>query len=125
MQFFLASENLVFKDVNDATSRLLNYSMDELSGISLYDLLEEKEKYYISEKLGATGVLNDREIELQSREGEKKNCILSLSTEKDNNGKSYVHGLLHDITELKKAEKATLQGEKLAATGRLVQNTCT
>lgn len=28
---------------------------------------------------------------------------------------------MHDITELKKAEKATLQAEKLAATGRLVQ----
>jgi signal transduction histidine kinase len=41
--------------------------------------------------------------------------------ETDINGRRYIHGLLHDITELKKAEKATLQAEKLAATGRLVQ----
>ncbi|MEO8582786.1 MAG: response regulator, partial [Flavitalea sp.] len=118
---FLASEQLVFRDVNDATSKLLNYSMKELSNLSLYDLLEEKEKTYISETIAATGTVNDREIELQSGKGEKKNCILSLSTEKDIHGQIYIHGLLHDITELKKAEKATLQAEKLASTGRLVQ----
>ena len=56
-----------------------------------------------------------------TNEGDKKYCILSLSTEMDTNGQRYIHGLLHDITELKKAEKATLQAEKLAATGRLVQ----
>jgi signal transduction histidine kinase len=44
-----------------------------------------------------------------------------LSTETDPDGARYVHGLLHDITELRKAEKATLQAEKLAAAGRLVQ----
>lgn len=44
-----------------------------------------------------------------------------MSTETDINGLRYIHGLLHDITELKKAQKATLQAEKLAATGRLVQ----
>jgi signal transduction histidine kinase len=84
-------------------------------------MLEEKENKYISEKLSTTGFVNDHEIELQSSEGEKKNCILSLSKEKDIKGETYVHGLLHDVTELKKAEKATLQAEKLAATGRLIQ----
>jgi PAS domain S-box-containing protein len=118
---FLASEKLVFKDVNDATSELLQYSKPQLSSISLYDMLEEKENKYISAQLATTGLVNDREIELQSSEGEKKNCILSLSTERDINGETFVHGLLHDVTELKKAEKATLQAEKLAATGRLVQ----
>jgi signal transduction histidine kinase len=58
---------------------------------------------------------------LLTHEGDRKYCILSLSTEMDTNGQRYIHGLLHDITELKKAEKATLQAEKLAATGRLVQ----
>jgi signal transduction histidine kinase len=32
-----------------------------------------------------------------------------------------VQGIVHDITNLKKIEKATLQGEKLASTGRLVR----
>lgn len=118
---FLATEKLVFRDVNNATSELLQYSKDQLSSRSLYDLLDEKENRYVSEHLRANGTVDDREIELQSQNGEKKNCILSLSAERDSNGEIFVHGLLHDITELKKAEKATLQAEKLAATGRLVQ----
>lgn len=118
---FLATEELVFKDVNEAASQLLQYSKEQLTSLSLYNLLDEKENKYISERLAATGMVHDREIELQSKAGEKKNCILSLSIETDNDGQRYVHGLLHDITELKRAEKATLQAEKLAAAGRLVQ----
>ena len=34
---------------------------------------------------------------------------------------TYVQGIIHDITNLKKVEKATLQAEKLAAAGRLVR----
>lgn len=118
---FLATEDLVFRDVNDATSQLLKYTKEQLKSISLYDLLDSKENAYIKDKISYVGALHDWEIELQSQEGEKKNCILSLSVESDTNGERYVHGLLHDITELKKAEKATLQAEKLAAAGRLVQ----
>jgi PAS domain S-box-containing protein len=118
---FLADENLVFRDVNDATSSLLQFSKEQLLKISLYDLLDEKENSFIRDRIAYSGVLHDREIELQSKEGEKKNCILSLSVETDPNNQRYIHGLLHDITELKKAEKATLLAEKLAATGRLVQ----
>lgn len=118
---FLASETLAFRDVNDATCDLLGYSRQELASISLFDMMDEKESRLISAQLATTGVVNDREIELQTRDGEKKTCILSLSTEKDINGEGFVHGLVHDITELKKAEKAALQAEKLAATGRLIQ----
>jgi PAS domain S-box-containing protein len=118
---FLATPELVFLDVNDATSQLLKYSKEQLLNLSLYELLDEKENLHIATQIKMYGVVNDREIELQSNEGEKKNCILSLSLERDLEGRSFIHGLLHDITQLKKAEKATLQAEKLAATGRLVQ----
>ena len=118
---FLASEDLVLKDVNDAASQLLQYSRQSSTPVSLYDFFDEKENKYISYQLKTNGMVHDREVELQPKQGEKKTCILSLSTETDINGQRYVHGLLHDISELKKAEKATLQAEKLAATGRLVQ----
>lgn len=118
---FLANTDLMLLDFNDATSTLLQYSKDQLSNISLYNLLDEKENNFIKNRIAFSGAVHDREIELQSKEGEKKFCILSLSVETDPNGGRYIHGLLHDITELKKAEKATLQAEKLAAAGRLVQ----
>ena len=118
---FLSSEKLVFRDVNDAASLLLQRSKEELLSTSLFDFLDEKEKEFITGHLSMEGMVHDHEVELQLKQEEKKYCILSLSIETDINGDRYVHGLLHDITELKKAEKATLQAEKLAATGRLVQ----
>jgi signal transduction histidine kinase len=56
-----------------------------------------------------------------TREREKKNCILSASREIDDRGHSYLQGIIHDFTYLKKAEKINLQIEKLAATGRLIR----
>ena len=74
---------------------------------------------FIRQQLQEKGIIYDREAELTTKDGEKKNCILSLSTETD--GIKYIHGMIHDITHIKKAEKATLQAEKLASAGRLVQ----
>jgi signal transduction histidine kinase len=62
------------------------------------------------------------EVELITKQKERKYCILSISKEiVDTTGNDYFHGIVHDITQLKKAEKITLQVEKLAAAGRLVR----
>ena len=114
-----ATEELQFIDVNDVTSILLKYSRQELLRMSLYDLLAPEESPFIREQLQEKGMISDLEAELTTKDGEKKNCILSLSTETD--GIKYIHGMIHDITHIKKAEKATLQAEKLASAGRLVQ----
>jgi len=52
---------------------------------------------------------------------QRKPCIVSISKTVDIDGQTYLQGIIHDITNLKKAEKATLQAEKLAAAGRLVR----
>lgn len=114
-----ATEELQFIDVNDATSGLLKYSRQELLKLSLYNILNPEEGVFIRQELQEKGIVYDREAELTTKDGEKKNCILSLSTETD--GIKYIHGMIHDITHIKKAEKATLQAEKLASAGRLVQ----
>jgi signal transduction histidine kinase len=46
---------------------------------------------------------------------------MSVTQHTDTAGKNYVQGIIHDISKLRKAEKAILQSEKLAATGRLVR----
>ncbi|MBC7829214.1 MAG: response regulator [Chitinophagaceae bacterium] len=114
-----ATEELQFIDVNDASSLLLKYSKPELLRLRLYDILSPEEGMFIRQQLQEKGMMYDWEAELITKDGEKKNCILSLSTETD--GIKYIHGMLHDITHIKKAEKATLQAEKLASAGRLVQ----
>jgi len=107
---------MVFKDVNPASSVLLGYSNEELLQMSLFSLLNTENKLMIKQELDEHGLLNDREIELFTKSREKKVCIISVSREKESTGGEYLQGIIHDITNLKKAEKVTLQIEKLGAT---------
>ena len=119
---FIADEALYFKDVNFATSVLSEYSVPELLQLSLYNLLANKEdKTLIEEQLKLSGELSDKELELITKSNEKINCIISVSKEKDAKGNFYIQGIIHDITTLKRAEKATLQTQKLNAAQRFVR----
>ena len=119
---FLTDQNLVFQDVNDITIDMLGYSRDELMHLSLYHFLVNQELADgIKERLVEEGNVDDREIELASKDGEKISCIWSLSVERDAESNLYVQGIIHDISNLKKAENVTLQAEKLGAANRLVR----
>jgi PAS domain S-box-containing protein len=119
---FIADNKLVFKDVNAATSELLGYSKMELHGISMYDLLaEESNKGLLENILIEEGEVNDLEVEVITKSGERKICIFTLTAPLDIASRNHYQGLMHDITNLRKAEKANLMVEKLGATGRLVR----
>jgi len=101
---------------------LLGYSRDELMQLDLYRFFakpEQAEK--IKNLLRIEGYVADIEVELINRNGESLQSILSLSMEMDADDNLYVQGIIHDITNLKMAEKATLQAEKLGAANRLVR----
>ncbi len=118
---FTADKNLTFRDMNHATSSLLGYTKDHLISKSVFDLLsDDMDKKLLEKIIYEKGDVNDLEIELMTQSGEKKNCIFSITATIDHTG-SYYQGLLHDITNLKRAEKANLLLEKLGATGRLVR----
>jgi PAS domain S-box-containing protein len=119
---FIADKTLMFKDANAATSELLGYEGEELNEVSVYDLItEEINKKLLQKLLYEEGEVNDLELEVQTKGGEKKICIFSLTSPLDATGHIYYQGLMHDITNLRKAEKANLMVEKLGATGRLVR----
>lgn len=119
---FIASGALQFIDVNPATCSLLGYTREELQSIFITDLVAEKnDRESLRALLREKGDINDLEIELLPKEGEKRNCILSLSRQIDKEEETYIQGIFHDITNLKKAEKANLLAEKLGATSRLVR----
>lgn len=119
---FIADKQLFFRDMNAATSELLGYSKEELVNISIYNLIsDEMSKKLLEKYLYEEGEVNDLEIELITKGGEKKSCIFSLTAPMDTTGQLSYQGLIHDITNLKKAEKANVQVEKLGATGRLVR----
>jgi PAS domain S-box-containing protein len=119
---FISDQSGCFKDVNNATSELLGYNREELMQLSIYNLFTQKKDLERFRNLFAIyRQVNDLEVEMKTKDRESKICIISASLETDNNNEEYMQGIVHDITNLKKAEKATLQVEKLAAAGRLVR----
>ena len=112
-----------FKDVNNAVQTLLGYEKEEVLKMNLSDLIgQEQHKKFLRQALVYNNQVNDMEVIMTTRSGEKKYCILNVTMEEGldlENG--YVQGIIHDISNLKKMEKATLLGEKLAAAGRLVR----
>jgi PAS domain S-box-containing protein len=118
---FLADKDFTFKDVNPATCELLGYSKEELLGMNFYRFLSEEVKNELQSELVASGEIKDLEVEVETQSREKKSCILSVGFQTDKDNSFILQGILHDITNIKKTEKANLQIEKLAATGRLIR----
>ncbi len=119
---FITDAELRFKDVNLATQQLLEIDPETLLEKSLYDLIEDPAIHTkIKEGLSSSGEVVDFELVLTGESQEKKYFVLSASTQEGTNGETYIQGILHDITNLKRAERATLYAEKLASAGRLVR----
>ncbi len=119
---FLTDQSLIFKDVNYISTTLLGYSREELLSLSLNHFFANPDQAAeINNLLKTEGEVEDVEVELFNRNKEKLQAILSLSMEMDAEDHLYVQGIIHDISNLKRAEKATLQAEKLGAANRLVR----
>src|ERR1700754_963547 len=119
---FLLGEGLVFRDVNNATCDLFKYSKEELMDFSLYELFARKEAANaLKDRLLHSGEGEEMEVELITRNRERRNCILSISRQPDPSGESYIQGIIHDITNLKRIERATFQIEKLRGTATLLR----
>jgi len=89
--------------------------------MAIYDLIEDDADKKLLEKIiYEEGDANDLELDFITKSGDRKSCIFSITATVDETG-SYYQGLLHDITNLRRAEKANLLVEKLGATGRLVR----
>lgn len=118
---FIADKSLTFRDMNHATSVLLGYERDELIQLKVFDLIaDDTDRDLLKKMIYEDGEVNDIELEFLTKSGEKKTCIFSVTATVDGDG-SYYQGLMHDITTMRRAEKANLLIEKLGATGRLVR----
>lgn len=119
---FLLGEGLVFRDVNNATCDLFKYSKEELLDFSLYNLFARKEAAgVLKDRLLHSGEGEEMEVDFLTRNRERRNCILSISRQADSSGETYIQGIIHDITNLKRIERATFQIEKLRGTATLLR----
>jgi PAS domain S-box-containing protein len=119
---FIADSKLNLLEVNHAASLLFDRDRTELISRNLYDFVKQPaQKARISALLSEGNNISDLEIELESGNKEIRSCLFSISLESDGDGKFLLHGIIHDITNLKKAEIANLQAQKLAANERLMR----
>ena len=117
---FLADKSLVFVDINDATSRLFEYTKAELISMNLLQMISGEEQISdLKNQLKSNQEVDNKELVMKTKSGSIKHCLLSLSEEENQDG-IYYQGIIHDITALKKAEKANLRIEKRGVADRLV-----
>jgi PAS domain S-box-containing protein len=119
---FIADQQLVFLEVNQAATLLFSSPSHDLLKGCLFDFIKNKsQKQRVTELFREENDIRNLEIEIESKKGELKSCMLTLTFLEDNPGDKLVHGILHDISSIKKAEIANLHAQKLAANERLIQ----
>jgi PAS domain S-box-containing protein len=119
---FIADENLLLTEVNHTSSQLFATQIPALVNRSFYDFVKDEiQKKRLTELFERRDNINDLEIDIINDDRETRSCLLSVSFLENANGKTLVHGILHDISNIKKAEIANLQAQKLAANERLMR----
>ena len=119
---FITDDQLNFSEVNDAAVQLLGYSEDELVGRNLREFISEQHLNGRLKPLNEKSSLEDNEIKIINNNNETRECLLSLAPQRQADDETFiVHGIIHDITKIKKAEMVNLQAEKLAANERLIR----
>lgn len=120
---FIADEQLDLIDINEAANLTLSFNREELLKMNLIDLIKQPlYKDIVRQNLLSGKEINDLEVLINVNGSNSKSCTITIVIEKENvDNQTRYHGIIHDITNLKKIEKTTLQVEKLAALGRLVR----
>jgi two-component system, sporulation sensor kinase E len=119
---FIADRQFVLLELNRAASNLLGAAKDELVGSNLLDFVRDAPlRKQLRQLLEQASDVEDFELEIQGHNNESIPCLLSISFLENLEGNHIVHGILHDITNLKKAQVANLQAQKLAANERLMR----
>jgi PAS domain S-box-containing protein len=119
---FISDQNLCFKECNQAATVLFGLPNEELLHRSLVEFLTaESQREMILDLLKREEEFSDLEIEIRSCHGETKLGLLSFSFQKNSDSHHWIHGIIHDVTNIKKAELANVQAQKLAANERLIR----
>jgi PAS domain S-box-containing protein len=120
---FLANAEGKFIDFNEAMPKALGYTREELLTLGIQDLVsEQKDNGQFFTRLGKEKEITDAEIELVTKEDEKKYFIASAIEISGTDGSVLYQGLLHDYTLRKNTERENVLNEKIGAVNRLVRS---
>ncbi len=103
-----------FIDINNSGLELFGFTWDELSKIQSSDLYVDRDKRKkFLEELDAKGYVRDYDLQLKNKEGDHIDCLISATIRPSSAGKAKrIQGMIRDITQHKKSERALLETEK-------------
>lgn len=120
---FHVDHDFMFLDVNHSFQELFGYTLSELKGSSLGDLVRIKKSFApFRSTLQKTNKVEEYELVMVDQKGRKKICIVNcvhLQASEDEE-KGYI-GVIRDITKRIQADKELVQAEKLSMTGKIAR----
>ncbi len=118
---FLASASFVLVDVNDSFLQLFEYNSIENGTVQDIFAVEDDYKYFVN-TLKEIGQINEFEVTLITKTGEKKSCIFNCIFIPDIVPElCRYQGIIHDLTLRKQAEDDLLIAERLSLTGKIAR----
>ncbi|MES2776026.1 MAG: ATP-binding protein [Bacteroidota bacterium] len=127
---FEKSKDIVFISTPDGIITTINYAVTEILDIGIEDCIDKNLLSFFKDELrGAAfldvlrddGEVENFEVELLKKNNEVTTCLINAAIEYGSEKEAYIQGVIHDINDFKKAEMATIQAEKLAASGRFIR----
>jgi PAS domain S-box-containing protein len=118
---FVSDAATGFLDINRAGIELFGYTKEELLSLDSTKLYRDPEdRKRLWRKLNSFGFVNNYEVEMKRKNGEKIIVRLTVSAVKDEEGKvSRYQGIVRDVTERKRLERQLLQAQKMESIGVL------
>lgn len=120
---FLANNDLKLVDVNESFLDFFDLSRNEALKLYVEDLFLETDDFdHFRATLKAAEQIRDFEIVLSNKRGDKKACLVNCVFIPDQASEFCCYqGIVHDLTERKKAERDMLIAEKLSMTGKIAR----
>lgn len=122
---FLIMDSLgTIRDINKAGLTFFEYSKAEILHLNATNLYNQKQdSLRFVEIMDAKGAVNDFETDFISKSKEIKKVSISAFLQIDQHAtEELYYCIIHDITDRKKEEKATIVAEKIAFTERIAKS---
>lgn len=119
----ITDNSLDIMEANHAASVLFGAKAESIIGNNLCDFIKDSpQKNVIRQKVERQVMISDMEIEvLNDYKQEVRPALLSITFQKKPDNSWLLHCIIHDITNLKRAELANLQAQKLSANEKLMR----
>ncbi|UBM60651.1 PAS domain S-box protein [Marinilongibacter aquaticus] len=119
---FIANEHFNIVDISGTVEEYLGYTRQEVYNMQSQELFKDPiQLLRLQDEMMERGGIRDFKLEVKAKNGESKMGLLSCVLEKDKQNRTFIHGVFSDQTHRIRAEKATLQSQKLHSTARLMQ----